>query len=169
MVWSARDVDTIVSASPIPASVQGPWCESVGAGIAIAESSLTSGLPAVAEVGDWQGPRTVPFRLSVHIWNDLPNRSSCSATTAIPRIDSDLAPRHTCRRPPGTGLMPDELDATIRQNAAGPAKVAGDAGSVEQHSLPDQIAADRYLKAKEAAASKRRGLRFSKLVPPGAE
>ncbi len=65
--------------------------------------------------------------------------------------------------------MPDELEDTIRQNAQGPAKAAGDAGSVEQHKLPDQIAADRYLTSKEAAKSKRRGLVFNKLVPPGAE
>ncbi|MFN9366644.1 MAG: hypothetical protein ACK6CE_17830 [Planctomycetota bacterium] len=65
--------------------------------------------------------------------------------------------------------MPEELDDTIRQNAQGPAKAAGDAGSVEQHKLPDQIAADRYLASKEAAKSKRRGLVFNKLVPPGAE
>jgi hypothetical protein len=65
--------------------------------------------------------------------------------------------------------MADELDDTIRQNAQGPAKAAGDAGSVEQHKLPDQIVADRYLASKEAAKSKRRGLVFKKLVPPGAE
>ena len=65
--------------------------------------------------------------------------------------------------------MADELDDTIRQNAQGPAKAAGDAGSVEQHKLADQIAADRYLASKEAAKSKRRGLVLNKLVPPGAE
>ncbi len=65
--------------------------------------------------------------------------------------------------------MTDELDETIRQNAQGPAKVAGDAGSVEQHKPSEQVAADRYLASKEAAKSKRRGLRFNKLVPPGAE
>lgn len=64
--------------------------------------------------------------------------------------------------------MADELDDTIRQNAQGPAKATGDAGSVEQHPLPDQIEADRYLASKDAAASKKRGLRFNKLVPPGA-
>ena len=36
--------------------------------------------------------------------------------------------------------MPDDLTDDIRQNAQGPAKAAGDAGSVEQHKLPDQIA-----------------------------
>ncbi len=63
--------------------------------------------------------------------------------------------------------MADELEDTIRRNAQGPAKASGDAGSVEQHPLPDQIAADRYLAAKEAAQAKHRGLRFNKFVPPG--
>jgi hypothetical protein len=63
--------------------------------------------------------------------------------------------------------MADDLEDHIRQNAQGPAKAAGDAGSVEQHPLPDQIAADRYLAAKEAAKDKKRGLRFNKFVPPG--
>jgi hypothetical protein len=63
--------------------------------------------------------------------------------------------------------MADELDDTIRQNAQGPAKAAGDAGSVEQHKLDEQIEADRYLAGKEAVQSKQRGLRFNKLVPPG--
>ena len=65
--------------------------------------------------------------------------------------------------------MPDELDDTIRQNAQGPAKAAGDAGSVEQHKLADQIEADKYLASKQAAKSKRRGLSFNKFVPPGAD
>ena len=64
--------------------------------------------------------------------------------------------------------MADELDDTIRENAQGPAKVEGDAGTVQQHPLPDQIEADKYLAAKEAAKRKDRGLRFNKLVPPGA-
>jgi hypothetical protein len=64
--------------------------------------------------------------------------------------------------------MADDLDTTISQNAQGPAKASGDAGSVEQHKLTDQIEADRYLRSKAAAQSKKRGLRFNKLVPPGA-
>jgi len=63
--------------------------------------------------------------------------------------------------------MPDSLEDKIRENAEGPAKAAGDAGSVEQHKLTDQIEADKYLAAKEAAKSKSRGLRFNKVVPPG--
>jgi len=64
--------------------------------------------------------------------------------------------------------MADDLKDTIRENAQGPAKAAGDSGSMEQHKLPDQIAADKYLASKDAAKSKRRGLVFNKFVPPGA-
>jgi hypothetical protein len=35
-------------------------------------------------------------------------------------------------------------------------------------SLPDQIAADRYLASKEAAKRKGMGIRIGKMVPPGA-
>ena len=45
--------------------------------------------------------------------------------------------------------MADDLTQTISENAQGPAKASGDAGSMEQHSLPDQIAADRYLEEQE--------------------
>ena len=65
--------------------------------------------------------------------------------------------------------MSDDLEQQIRENAEGPAKASGDAGSVEQHKLTEQIEADRYLASKEAAKSKQRGLRFNKLVPPGAD
>ncbi|GIW85724.1 MAG: hypothetical protein KatS3mg108_0048 [Isosphaeraceae bacterium] len=65
--------------------------------------------------------------------------------------------------------MSDELDDAIEQNAKGPAKASGDAGSVEQHKLAEQIEADRYLASKEAAKKPNRGLRFNKLVPPGAD
>lgn len=62
----------------------------------------------------------------------------------------------------------EDLEEKIRENAEGPAKASGDAGSVEQHQLTEQIEADRYLSAKKAAQSKKRGLRFNKIVPPGA-
>jgi hypothetical protein len=65
--------------------------------------------------------------------------------------------------------MADDLDDAIRQNASGPAKAAGDAGSVEQHKLTDQIEADKYLASKQAARSTSRGLALNKLVPPGAD
>ena len=61
----------------------------------------------------------------------------------------------------------ENLDTQIRDNAAGPKKATGDSGSVEQHSLNDQIAADRYLASKKAAKSRGLGIRLTKLVPPG--
>jgi hypothetical protein len=63
---------------------------------------------------------------------------------------------------------PTPTEQAIEQNAQGPKKAQGDAGSVEQHSLPDQIAADRYLAAKKAARARGKGIVISKLVPPGA-
>lgn len=64
--------------------------------------------------------------------------------------------------------MADDLQNEIRENAKAPAKVSGDAGSVEQHKLTEQIAADKHLASKEAVTQPKRGLRFNKLVPPGA-
>jgi len=61
----------------------------------------------------------------------------------------------------------ENLDTQIRDDAAGPKKATGDSGSVEQHPLADQIAADRYLASKQAARSKGLGIRIAKLVPPG--
>jgi hypothetical protein len=55
----------------------------------------------------------------------------------------------------------------IRENAAGPKRAQGDSGSVEQHSISEQIEADRYLSSKEAA-KKGLGVRMTKVVPPGA-
>lgn len=63
--------------------------------------------------------------------------------------------------------MPEDLENSIAENAAAPKKASGDGVSVEQHPLKEQIEADKYLASKEAVKSGRRGLRFSKLVPPG--
>jgi len=64
--------------------------------------------------------------------------------------------------------MADDLTTTIQTNAAGPKRARGDSSEMEQHPLPDQIAADRYLKSKAASqASGCLGLRVQKLVPPG--
>lgn len=63
--------------------------------------------------------------------------------------------------------MSESLEDSIRESATGPAKASGDSGSIEQHPLPDQIAADRYLQSKKAAKGKGLGVKFSKLVPPG--
>ena len=65
--------------------------------------------------------------------------------------------------------MADSLEDTIVDNAKGPSKASGDSGSMEQHSLPDQIATDRYLENKKAARRKGLGVGMKKLVPPGAD
>ena len=64
--------------------------------------------------------------------------------------------------------MADELKDAIKDNASGPASAEVDGQRVTQHKLTDQIAADRYVKSSEAVAKGHRGLRISKLVPPGA-
>jgi len=63
--------------------------------------------------------------------------------------------------------MADQLDSTIRENAAGPKRASGDAGSVEQHALADQIAADKYLAGKQAAQQPGLGIKRVKLSPGG--
>jgi hypothetical protein len=63
--------------------------------------------------------------------------------------------------------MSDDIESAIRENAQRPARVSSDAGTVVQHSLPDQIEADKYLATKDAVQKRQRGLRFNKFVPPG--
>jgi len=58
--------------------------------------------------------------------------------------------------------------AALAAAVSAPAKVSGDAGSVESHSLADLIQADQYAAGKVAASKPNRGLRFSTLLPPGA-
>ena len=59
--------------------------------------------------------------------------------------------------------------AALAAAVAGPKRVRGDAGEVEQHDLADLIALDRYQMSKAAATKGTRGLRITKLVPPGAD
>jgi hypothetical protein len=63
--------------------------------------------------------------------------------------------------------MTDTIDNSIQQNAEGPAKASGDAGSVEQHKLGDQIAADKYLASKKASRAKGLGVKLAKISPGG--
>lgn len=55
----------------------------------------------------------------------------------------------------------------IASNALKPKKVSGDSGSVEQHSISDQIAAEKFSQSKKAAQGKGLGIRFTKLIPGG--
>jgi len=59
----------------------------------------------------------------------------------------------------------DELDNSIKTNAEGPAKASGDSGSVEQHKLSEQIAADKHLESKKASRAKGLGIKLVKLAP----
>jgi hypothetical protein len=63
--------------------------------------------------------------------------------------------------------MSDTIENSIQENAAGPRRASGDSGSVEQHGLPDQIAADKYLESKKASRSKGLGIKLAKVDPGG--
>ena len=63
--------------------------------------------------------------------------------------------------------MVDDLGNTIRESASNPKRASGDSGSVEQHSLTDQIAADKYLESKKASRSKGLGVKLVKISPGG--
>jgi hypothetical protein len=59
------------------------------------------------------------------------------------------------------------LDNAIAEAAQSPKRVQGDAGSVEQHSLQDLIAADKFLQSKKATQNGL-GIRLHKISPDGA-
>ena len=60
-----------------------------------------------------------------------------------------------------------DIETAIKDNAAGPKSASGDAGSVQQHSLTDQIAADKHLQSKQAMKTKGLGIKLVKLSPGG--
>ena len=85
--------------------------------------------------------------------------------TEVARINDD-----------GTSTLPDsdedeqnssELRRAILENAKGPKRVEGDSGSVEQHSLKDQIEAERFLQSKKATQKPGLGIRFTKIAADG--
>lgn len=65
--------------------------------------------------------------------------------------------------------MADDLSSDIQDAAQGPKQVTSDGLTVQAHPLLDLVKADQYLKAQDAAAKKHRGLRFTRLLPPGAQ
>lgn len=58
--------------------------------------------------------------------------------------------------------------AALVEAISGPSSVTTDAGTVAQHSLTEMLDAARALGADCAAKKPGRGLRFTRLVPPGA-
>ena len=66
-------------------------------------------------------------------------------------------------------MAEQDLSTTINDAAQKPAEARGDSASVRAHSLPDLIAADKYLAEKSAAQSRGLGLRFGRIIPPGTD
>jgi hypothetical protein len=64
--------------------------------------------------------------------------------------------------------MADDLIPNIETSAQGPKSASFDGGSAQAHSLPDQIAADKYVKASAALKASPLGIRYVKLRPGGA-
>ena len=64
--------------------------------------------------------------------------------------------------------MADDLKDAIKQNAEGPKQATADGLSTQQHSLADQIEADRYLAGKDAVSrNPAKAFTRVKIVPPG--
>jgi len=64
--------------------------------------------------------------------------------------------------------MADGLEEAIRTNAKGPASASDETSGVQQHTLADQIAADRYLQGKVTFKNRPSlGIPTTKLVPHG--
>lgn len=61
----------------------------------------------------------------------------------------------------------DELKEAFLQAFTSPKKASNETGSVEAHSLADMIEFDKYIRGKTAADKPTRGVRFTKLIPPG--
>lgn len=66
--------------------------------------------------------------------------------------------------------MPEDkrIENAIRENAAGPKSAEIDGQKVEQHSLKDQMEADKYLASKKAMKSRNSGLKITKMSHSGA-
>lgn len=64
---------------------------------------------------------------------------------------------------------PETIGEAIEQNAKGPASAANGSQSASQHSLRDQIEADRYLRSKAVADAPPAffGMRIQRIKPPG--
>ena len=60
-----------------------------------------------------------------------------------------------------------DLTPDIETNAAGLKRATVDGNSAENHSIPDQIAADRYLQSQTARSGKRPGIRLFQLRSRG--
>jgi hypothetical protein len=63
--------------------------------------------------------------------------------------------------------MAESGEIPLQQNAASPQSVSIDGQTVTQHSLKDQIEADKYLASKSARTKPALAFSRVKIVPPG--
>ena len=135
------------------------------AGVAISLSSGPVGRPgsSLAAVGAAiAAPR---FRHAKKSSESADKFHRCNRTRAArPRGLVFHAPVRSLREVAEDTTITDAIAA----NAAGPAKASNETTSVEQHPLPEQIAADKYLKNMNAGAGTRVGIRIGKFTTPGA-
>ncbi len=71
------------------------------------------------------------------------------------------------KRPQKNSMTDDTITNAVKQSAAGPKKASGDSGSIEQHSLADQIAADKFIESKKASQGRGLGIKLLKISPGG--
>lgn len=65
--------------------------------------------------------------------------------------------------------MPEQNNTEVLENAmTQPKKVIVDDKTVEQHSLEDMIALDKYIETKKAIRKRSLGIRFAKMQAGGA-
>ncbi len=62
-----------------------------------------------------------------------------------------------------------DLGGNIQSNATGPSSATADGITVAAQPIPDVIAADKYLAGKQANGAPPFGIRFAKIVSPGAQ
>lgn len=61
-----------------------------------------------------------------------------------------------------------DLSDQIESAASGPKQVTVDGTVVQSHDLAQLVQADQYLAAKAASRKRHRGMRITRMVPPGA-
>jgi len=65
-------------------------------------------------------------------------------------------------------MAESEIEKSIKENAVGPKSAESDGQKVEQHSIAEQIEADRYLSSKKTMKKRNLGLKVIRIIPPGA-
>ena len=90
------------------------------------------------------------------------------AVTLMPQVATDLLAEHGRTAADLDLLVMHQANLRINEAAQKPQSASGDNGSVTARPISELIAADEYRRNRSGASGKRRGLRFSKIEPPGA-